>query len=225
MNQSMTEEIKQLGITSCQLKWIGLITMLIDHIGLIFFPQLWILDVVGRISFPIFAFTTAIGFMYTKNIVRYGLRLLLFAIISEPFYDLALFGTAFYSGRQNVLFTFALGVLMLYCWIRSENLVLRCISVLIILLASELLAVDYNSMGLLMILFFYCFFNENLKRDIAIALINILLMGGRQLFAVLSLIPLHFYRGEKGKDMRAVFYLFYPLHFAVLAGIRWLIIH
>lgn len=53
------------------------------------FPDLWILDVIGRISFPIFAFTTAVGFMYTRNIVSYGLRLFAFAVVSEPFYDLA----------------------------------------------------------------------------------------------------------------------------------------
>lgn len=220
MNQKIFVKNKP-EITACQLKWIGLITMVIDHIGLLFFQDLWILDVIGRISFPIFAFTTAVGFMYTKNITKYGLRILAFAVVSEPFYDLAFFGTPVYMGRQNVLFTFALGVLMLYLWLYFENIVFRCLSVLLVLLAAELLATDYNSMGLLMILFCYCFYNENLKRDIAVALINLLLMGGRQIFAVLALIPLHLYRGEKGRDMKAVFYLFYPLHLALLAGIRW----
>lgn len=220
MNQKIFVKNKP-EITACQLKWIGLITMVIDHIGLLFFQDLRILDVIGRISFPIFAFTTAVGFMYTKNIAKYGLRLLAFAVVSEPFYDLAFFGTPVYMGRQNVLFTFALGVLMLYLWLYFENIVFRCLSVLLVLLAAELLATDYNSMGLLMILFCYCFYNENLKRDIAVALINLLLMGGRQIFAVLALIPLHLYRGEKGRDMKAVFYLFYPLHLALLAGIRW----
>ena len=208
-------------ISAYQLKWTGLITMLIDHVGLIFFPDLWILDVIGRISFPIFAFTTAVGFMYTRNIVSYGLRLFAFAVASEPFYDLAFFGTPVYPGRQNVLFTFALGVLMLYFWLYFENMVFRCFSVLMVLLAAEFFATDYSSMGLLMILFCYCFYNENLKRDISLAAVNVLLMGGRQMFAVLSLIPLHLYSGEKGRDMKKIFYLFYPLHLALLAGIRW----
>lgn len=67
---------------------------------------------------------------------------------------------------------------------------------------SRIFATDYSSMGLLMILFCYCFYNENLKRDISLAAVNVLLMGGRQMFAVLSLIPLHLYSGEKGRDMK-----------------------
>lgn len=218
------ERKSNIEITSCQLKWIGLITMVIDHVGLIFFPNILIFNLIGRISFPIFAFTTAIGFMYTKNIARYGLRLLIFAIISEPFYDFALFGTIFYTGRQNVLFTFAIGVLMLYFWLCYEQIVFRCLAVLLILLISEFLAVDYNSMGLLMILFFYCFHNEYLKRDISVAAVNVVLIGGIQSFAVFSLIPIHLYRGTKGREMKYIFYLFYPAHFAVLAGLRWLLL-
>lgn len=211
-------------ITSCQLKWIGLITMVIDHVGVVFFPHIWILNIIGRISFPIFAFTTATGFMYTKNISRYGLRLLLFAFISEPFYDFALFGTPIYTGRQNVLFTLVLGVAMLYLWLCYEQIVFRFLAIVLVLLVSEFLAVDYNSMGLLMILFFYCFHNEYVKRDISIAAVNVLFIGGIQSFAVFSLIPIHLYQGKKGREMKYLFYLFYPAHFAVLAGLRWLLI-
>lgn len=223
MKQSVTRKIN-FEITSCQLKWIGLITMVIDHVGVVFFPHIWILNIIGRISFPIFAFTTAIGFMYTKNIMRYGLRLLIFAVISEPFYDLALFGTPFYFGRQNVLFTFAIGVVMLYLWLCYEQIIFRCLAVILVLLVSEFLAVDYNSMGLLMILCFYCFYNEYLKRDLSVAVINLLFIGGIQSFAIFSLIPIHLYKGKKGREMKSIFYLFYPLHLAVLAGIHWLMI-
>ena len=145
------------------------------------FPQFWFLDIIGRISFPIFAFTTAVGFMYTRNVPRYGLRLFACAVISEPFFDLALFGTPFYLGRQNVLFTLALGVLMLYLWLCFDNLVFQCLSLLMVLLAAEMFRVDYSSMGLLMILFFYCFYNENLKRDLTVAAVNVLLMGRSQM--------------------------------------------
>ena len=151
--KQQTPKRNNLSISACQLKWIGLITMLIDHVGLILFPQFWFLDIIGRISFPIFAFTTAVGFMYTRNVPRYGLRLFACAVISEPFFDLALFGTPFYLGRQNVLFTLALGVLMLYLWLCFDNLVFQCLSLLMVLLAAEMFRVDYSSMGLLMILF------------------------------------------------------------------------
>ena len=193
--KQQTPKRNNLSISACQLKWIGLITMLIDHVGLILFPQFWFLDIIGRISFPIFAFTTAVGFMYTRNVPRYGLRLFACAVISEPFFDLALFGTPFYLGRQNVLFTLALGVLMLYLWLCFDNLVFQCLSLLMVLLAAEMFRVDYSSMGLLMILFFYCFYTENLKRDLTVAAVNVLLMGRSQMFAVLALIPIHLYHG------------------------------
>lgn len=150
--KQQTPKRNNLSISACQLKWIGLITMLIDHVGLILFPQFWFLDIIGRISFPIFAFTTAVGFMYTRNVPRYGLRLFACAVISEPFFDLALFGTPFYLGRQNVLFTLALGVLMLYLWLCFDNLVFQCLSLLMVLLAAEMFRVFHGAFDDLILL-------------------------------------------------------------------------
>ena len=53
------------------LKIIALITMLIDHIGLVFFPGIEIFRIIGRISFPIFAFMIAEGCEHTENKKKY----------------------------------------------------------------------------------------------------------------------------------------------------------
>jgi hypothetical protein len=53
------------------LKLIAALAMLIDHIGVLLLPQVLILRVIGRISFPIFAFMIAEGCRYTKNKARY----------------------------------------------------------------------------------------------------------------------------------------------------------
>lgn len=49
------------------LKLIGIITMLIDHIGCILFPKVLLFRVIGRIAFPIFTYTTYLGYKHTKN--------------------------------------------------------------------------------------------------------------------------------------------------------------
>ena len=46
--------------------------MLIDHIGILFFPEIMIFRILGRISFPIFAFLVVEGFMHTRNIKNRG---------------------------------------------------------------------------------------------------------------------------------------------------------
>lgn len=73
------------------LKIIAFVTMAIDHIGYVFFPQYMWLRVIGRLAFPIFAYCLALGCVYTKNPKKYALRLLAFALVSQPFYSLAFF--------------------------------------------------------------------------------------------------------------------------------------
>lgn len=57
--------------TQNQLKTIAAISMLIDHVGLTFFPELRILRILGRLAFPIFSFFVYEGFVYTRSKSRY----------------------------------------------------------------------------------------------------------------------------------------------------------
>ena len=73
-------------MTSFSLKIIALITMFLDHISYPIFGGFSYLNLIGRIAFPIFAFQISEGFIHTKNVKKYMLRLLLFAFISQiPF--------------------------------------------------------------------------------------------------------------------------------------------
>ena len=72
-------------INNSNLKLIAALLMVIDHVGAVFFPTIHILRYLGRLSFPIFAFCISEGFYYTKSKTKYLLKLLIFAIISEPF--------------------------------------------------------------------------------------------------------------------------------------------
>lgn len=64
------------------LKLIALLTMLIDHVGYMFFEEMRIFRTIGRIAFPIFAYQLAMGFRHTSNRVRYLGRLVIFSVIS-----------------------------------------------------------------------------------------------------------------------------------------------
>src|SRR5574343_1078786 len=71
------------------LKLVAIITMIIDHVGAIFFPHIWWFRLIGRLCFPLFGYLLATGFDKTSNKFNYALRLGIFAIISQYFYNLA----------------------------------------------------------------------------------------------------------------------------------------
>lgn len=115
-------------ITAAALKRIAAVTMLIDHIGAFLIGTRNIFPgtqsgalfcfytacrVIGRISFPIFAFLLAEGFYHTRNPKKYLLRVWIFALISEIPYNLCMSGTWTDPLHQNILFSFGLSLFLL----------------------------------------------------------------------------------------------------------------
>ena len=62
---------RKFGLTNNQLKIIAMVSMVLDHVGLLFFSDMIIFRVLGRIAFPIFAYMIAEGCRYTKNRAKY----------------------------------------------------------------------------------------------------------------------------------------------------------
>lgn len=91
------------------IKFLAAFCMVIDHVGLMFFPyQLWF-RAVGRLSMPLFAFAISEGCRYTRNKIKHFAMLFgLGAICQLVFY--------IYSGDTyfNILLTFSLSVLNIY---------------------------------------------------------------------------------------------------------------
>lgn len=96
------------GFNSYHLKLLAAATMVIDHIGAVFYPDENWFRIIGRISFPLFIWLLVQGEAYTKNVWQYGLRLAILGIVSQPFYQLALG-----AERPNILFQLLIGLICL----------------------------------------------------------------------------------------------------------------
>lgn len=90
------------------LKILALLFMITDHVGAIFFPKIMELRIIGRIAFPLYAWCLVVGSVKTKNPLKYALRLLGLAIVSQPLYMMALNHT---WRDFNILFTLLLALI------------------------------------------------------------------------------------------------------------------
>lgn len=209
-------EKSQIGISGFALKWIAIITMGIDHIGAVLYPQYIILRIIGRISFPIFCFLLVEGVLHTHNIRKYIKRLFLFALISELPFDLAFYGKIMLQ-HQNVFFTLCAGVIMLAVLEYRRNNIDSLLVVIGTILLTETVASDYGAGGILIILCFYVLYRKHFLKQAAFAGVNLLYYGtGVQAYAGLAAVPLLFYNGKQGRSMKYFFYLFYPVHLLIL---------
>ena len=95
-------------LTGNQLKIIALITMTIDHIGKLIFPQYRVLRVIGRLAFPIFAFMIAEGCKYTKSSKSYLASIVTLAAVCQ-----ITLCVAEKSLHQNILVTFTLSIILI----------------------------------------------------------------------------------------------------------------
>lgn len=203
-------------INTFTLKMIAIITMVIDHVGHIFFPEMTLLRIIGRLSFPIFAYVLTEGFIHTKDVKKYMLRLGIFAILSEIPYDLAIMGSVLEFTHQNIFFTLFLGMLMMWLVSKTKNIILQYGIVAALILLCQLLNTDYSNIGVLMIFIFYVFRERKIEKLLIVGLIFIALTGGIQLYAILALPLIALHNGEQGPKMKAFFYLFYPAHLLIL---------
>ena len=165
---------------------------------------------IGRLSFPIFCFCIVEGFVHTRNVKKYLIRLFIFALITEPIYDLAFFGRTLYLDYQNVLWTFLIAMLMLMAVKKySQSILLKVIIILIFALIAWLLKTDYSYIGVIIIAIYYLYREKNWVKLGATA---ILFLDMAVIGAALTCL----YNGEKGKGLKYLFYVFYPAHLLLL---------
>jgi hypothetical protein len=209
------------------LKWIAIITMTVDHVGRILYPEFTVLRLIGRLSFPLFAYLLMLGMETTRNIRNYFIRLFVFAFISQVPFFLATDSGPFDS--LNIFFTLSAGLLFIYFFKKGSMLVV------VPMLASIVLPFDYGIYGIAIIGCMYILKEDTKFGVLSLVLLNALfLVPWNSQFLSISAIPLIVLHKnglltttkETGVEYtipvwrKYFFYAYYPLHLTLLYIIK-----
>lgn len=233
-----------------QIKLLAIAAMTIDHIALVFVPSssilYYVMRLIGRLTAPLMAFMLAEGYRYTRSRSRYLLRLVIFALISQPFYFRLAFGHApesllEYCTHWNIMLSFAIGLLVMMLFDSSIH---SCMS--IVLLGSLISLAHFCDWSYLIpawtIIFFCCYARDNKRMALHFVLALVVLQTliwlpqyesfaefSYQYGTLLALIPISMYNGDRGNIRheslkRWFFYIYYPAHIVVLLGVQsWIV--
>lgn len=227
------------GLDAATLKLLAIVGMTLDHIAIVFAPQLslgvrTLFYACGGITFPIMAYLLVEGYKHTSNVKRYGLRLFVFAMITfVPFV------WAMGSFMFNVLFTLLLGLIVVYLYDHMNSRVLFWLVFAGLTFLSVVM--DWGLVGVPMVLMYYIV-KGNWARYIVPLLPSVILMtlmvlfsGGNLTAEIIRSLPqlaftyvggglsvalLKKYNGLRGRSLKYLFYGYYPAHLLVLAIIR-----
>ena len=234
------------------LKILAAIFMVIDHVGLMFFPYEIGFRIIGRLAFPIFAFMISEGARYTKNKPKYLLTISILALICQLVYFF--FANSLY---MCILVTFSLSIVVIYAlsyfkkclfsektklWEKIFSGIVFLLTVFAVAVLNRLFEIDYGFLGCMAPAFasLFDFRGINVPKYVAMAdnlyvrigtfgvglLLLALSSGGIQIYSLLSLILLLLYSEKRGSaKMKYFFYVFYPLHLVVLTAIEILIFY
>ena len=216
----------------------AVIAMLADHVGAVFFPDILILRMIGRLTAPIMAFFIAEGYTKTRNVFKYEMRLFTFAVISMLPYRL-LFG----HSPFNILFDLLLGLLTIDFSQRFDREYQKWGLVLLAAVAAFCLETD-GRLGISTLVYLFYYFRNDRKS--AARAMAILYLGSAAVYglysvaagdftppvqagiwlwpmSLMSLPLISCYNGERGRGLKYFFYGFYPAHLIFLYVVKSLL--
>ena len=217
-------------MSSFVIKIIAAVSMLIDHMGLLLFPQYGIMRILGRLAFPLYAFCIAEGFYYTRDKIRYFLQIFILGIVCQAAYFIA--DGSMYLG---VLIAFSMSILLMWALdgvkkaLAKKNGTMKAAAIFVFSLAAvaalcHFMTVDYGFVGILLPVLAYISNKKWVRLGLfslgLAALCAVIQVSGGldvQWWAMAALPLLALYNGKPGKyRMKYFFYIFYPAHLAVL---------
>jgi hypothetical protein len=198
-----------------------------DHIYAILYPDLLFLHIIGRLSFPLFAYLIMLGIESTKKPRKYMVTLLSFALISQIPYFLAFEIQPF--ERLNILFTLFLSALTIYFFNK------RSLLTFVPILLSILFRTEGTYYAVLTVACMKILKSNPKLGFLALFALNLqfLLIPDTQILSLFAvpLILLHVKNWLKKEILipenslaysirKYAFYIFYPLHLALLFLIK-----
>ena len=224
--------MKKLGLTGNQLKLLAVITMTIDHVGAYLLPQILWLRIVGRLAFPIYAFMIAEGCRHTRNMLRYlGSVAGMAALCQVVLYVVN------GSLEMCILVTFTLSILVILLLQQAQKSafwgVLGLAAVVAAYYVTEQLPgqlssdfrVEYDFLGVMLPVLIWA--GKGKWQSLGLCALVLLLLGMNnsiQMYALLALLPLGLYNGQRGKyNLKGFFYWYYPVHLVVIYAIGYLL--
>lgn len=230
-------------MNSFQIKVLAIVCMVIDHVGLFFFPHILASRVIGRFAFPLFAWLIANGARHTRDIYRYLMRLFILAVAAQiPFW----FANQLIGSPRwyfDVVFTLCFGLLAILAIQRAPSRALQAFLVILCASCAACLNADYGAAGVLSIAAFYVFSDDFrylvlsqavllgiapllvsvLQASHAIDLSRFYLSSSIEYMGLLSLLVIRAYNGERGRKEKYLFYVFYFLQYMALLGVKLLL--
>lgn len=201
------------------IQFLAMLTMLIDHVGAVWFPDQEAWRIIGRLSFPIYAYAMVLGYYRTSNYNRYLGRLALLAILSQLPYQLA-----FQTNEVNVIATLFVCLLLLRLldlW--SGQVWLQFGAVTASLLLLESIPFDYGAYAALLVLIFrYSTSHLMVLLHFCLNLIGLLTYGWVlqlfSLFTTMLIVYLPEFIGALNRIRvpRMLWRSFYPLHLTLI---------
>lgn len=202
------------------LKLLAILTMFIDHAGILIFDNNFYMRMIGRLAFALFAYMLIDNYVnHTRDRVKYILRLFALATVSQAFYMYAQVDSVY---ALNIIFLLAISIFIIYTLEHMQESEITFYSIFKLSPVILIYYCEYSYAGLALILSIYLMLKKD--RVIYIYLLILTLMINMQI-VFWGMIPIFIFlincqELEKliryNRSYKYLYYAFYPVHLFVL---------
>lgn len=240
-------------MSSFVIKIIAIFTMLLDHSSDTLVGHITPLNFIGRIAFPLFCFQLVVGYAHTSSVSKYCIRLFVFSLISQIPFGIMIYNYTHELLALNVFFTLLLGVFVMIVYDSKKfSPIVKSLIIFGILLVAHFANVDYQALGVLLILVIHIFYTlgtfkceesssiSSKKYITSLFILAMLVFSILRYLPTMKSFPINYtifltlctfaptfimlaYNGKKGPSLKYFFYVFYPVHLIILNIFHYII--